>query len=213
VIADRLVRQFPIEVGFSLAPYDHRRDAPRPRSDESPPGLSLLLGCVDNAAAPRELAGTLEPPSYGPSRTWYVDLGNSAASGQVYVGNSLRAEQLRGAFDIESRTCVALPAPSLQAPELLESATASLQRPEPDCAEAQLVGDQEPFVNRVIASLGLTLVTRLCQRRLTWRAMFFDLDVGTLHYTHADPGDVARLLGLRTDSVLGRTSRPPARSA
>src|SRR5438128_2519118 len=28
VVAERLVRQFPIEVGISLAPYDHRRDAP-----------------------------------------------------------------------------------------------------------------------------------------------------------------------------------------
>ena len=29
VVAERLVRQFPIEVSVSLAPYDHRRDAPR----------------------------------------------------------------------------------------------------------------------------------------------------------------------------------------
>src|SRR5437879_1122458 len=28
VVAERLVRQFPIEVSVSLAPYDHRRDAP-----------------------------------------------------------------------------------------------------------------------------------------------------------------------------------------
>src|SRR6266702_1894687 len=34
VVADRLVRQFPIEVRLSLAPYDHRRDAPRPRQGE-----------------------------------------------------------------------------------------------------------------------------------------------------------------------------------
>src|SRR5213596_3395318 len=27
VVAERLVRQFPIEVSLSLAPYDHRRDA------------------------------------------------------------------------------------------------------------------------------------------------------------------------------------------
>src|SRR5207244_6820911 len=28
VVAERLVRQFPIEVSVSLAPYDHRRDTP-----------------------------------------------------------------------------------------------------------------------------------------------------------------------------------------
>ena len=29
VVGERLVRQFPVEVALSLAPYDHRRDAPR----------------------------------------------------------------------------------------------------------------------------------------------------------------------------------------
>jgi len=45
---------------------------------------------------------------------------------------------------------------------------------------------------------------RLCQRRLTWRATFFDLEAGTLHYVHADPHDIANLLRIRTDSVLRR---------
>src|SRR5690242_10022390 len=29
VVGERLVRQFPVEVALTLAPYDHRRDAPR----------------------------------------------------------------------------------------------------------------------------------------------------------------------------------------
>ena len=78
---------------------------------------------------------------------------------------------------------------------------------------AQVAGDQEPFVNRAIAALGLAVITRLCQRRLTWRATYFDLEVGTLQYTHVDPHDVARLVGIRTDSLLRRSSRPPIRSA
>ena len=82
-----------------------------------------------------------------------------------------------------------------------------------DCAEAQIAGDQEPFVNRTIAALGLAMVARLCQRRLTWRATFFDLDAGTLHYIHADPHDTANLMGMRTDSVLrGQRSVARARS-
>jgi PRTRC genetic system ThiF family protein len=213
VVAERLVRQFPIEVSLSLAPYEHRRDAPRPRHGEPPPRLSLLIGAVDNPAARRELARTLEPPSYGTGPVWYLDLGNGAASGQLYLGNALGADQLRGTFDDATHTCRALPAPSVQAPELLEAATAPLPAPDADCAQAQIAGDQEPFVNRAIAAFGLALVTRLCQRRLTWRATFFDLDVGTLHYTHADPHDVARLVGMRTESLLRRSSRPAMRSA
>jgi PRTRC genetic system ThiF family protein len=209
VVAERLVRQFPIEVSLSLAPYDHRRDAPRPRQGDERPRLALLVGCVDNAAARRELARTLEGPSSASGGVWYLDLGNGAASGQLYLGNTLRPEDLRSAFDAETRTCRALPAPSVQAPELLEAATAPLPSQGLDCAEAQLAGDQEPFVNRAIAALGLAVVARLCQQRLTWRATFFDLEVGTLHYIQADPHDVARLVGLRADGVLRRPRSMP----
>ena len=96
-----------------------------------------------------------------------------------------------------------MPAPCIQAPELLKAPTAPLPITlDQDCAEAQIAGDQEPFVNRSIAALGLAMVARLCQRRLTWRATFFDLDAGMLHYIHADPHDIANLMGMRTDSVL-----------
>jgi hypothetical protein len=155
----------------------------------------LLIGCVDNPAARRELARTLELTRHAQPSIWWVDFGNSAASGQIYVGSVLQAEDLRAAFNPDTGTCRALPAPSLQAPELLEAATAPLPVAEQDCAEAQIAGDQEPFVNRVIASLGLTMLTRFCQGQLTWRATYFDLDQGTLRYVHADPGDVASTMG------------------
>lgn len=167
----------------------------------------MLVGSVDNPAARRELARTLQPASYGPSSIWWLDLGNGPASGQVYLGNALRPDDLRGAFDPDTRTCRALPALSVQAPELLEAPIAPLQTPDQDCAAAQIAGDQEPFVNRAMSALGLAMVARLCQRKLTWRATFFDLDVGTLQYTHADPQDVARLGGVRADRVVQGSSR------
>jgi PRTRC genetic system ThiF family protein len=203
VVGERLVRQFPVEVALSLAPYDHRRDAPRDERGGARSRLSLLVGCVDNPLARCELARTLRSDGYSQA-AWWLDLGNSSASGQILLGNSVRAEDLRGAFDPESHTCRAVPAPSLQAPELLEAPLAALPAPDQDCAAAQAAGDQEPFVNRAIAALGLAMVTRLCQRRLTWRATYFDLDVGTLRYIHLDPHDVATLVGVRTEKLLQR---------
>jgi ThiF family len=140
VVAERLVRQFPIEVSVSLAPYDHRRDAPH--RDGPQPRLALLIGCVDNPNARRELARTLEPMSYGgTANLWWLDLGNSASSGQLYLGNAMRAEALRGTFDRETGICRALPAPCIQAPELLEAPTAALPVVlDKDCAEAQIAG-------------------------------------------------------------------------
>src|SRR5579859_2426050 len=145
VVGERLVRQFPVEVALSLAPYDHRRDAPRDERGGARSRLSLLVGCVDNPLARCELARTLRSDGYS-QPVWWLDLGNSAASGQVLVGNAARAEDLRGAFDPETHTCRALPAPSLQAPELLEAPLAALPVPDQDCAAAQAAGDQEPFV-------------------------------------------------------------------
>ena len=52
--------------------------------------------------------------------------GNGPASGQLYLGNMLRADGMRGVFDPEGRICRALPAPSVQAPELVEAPTAPL---------------------------------------------------------------------------------------
>jgi len=175
----------------------------------------LLIGCVDNPNARRELARTLEPMSYGGSANiWWLDLGNSASSGQLYLGNAVRADALRGTFDRETGICRALPAPCIQAPELLEAPTAPLPVTlDQDCAEAQIAGDQEPFVNHGIAALGLAMVARLCQRRLTWRATFFDLDAGHAALHPRRPHDIASLVGMRTDSVLrGQRSIARARS-
>jgi hypothetical protein len=208
-VAERLVRQFPIEVSVNLAPFDHRRDTTTNLRDIERPRLSLLIGCVDNPNARREMARTLEQSSS--PNLWWIDLGNSAASGQLHLGNAARVEGVRGSFDAETRTCRALPASSIQAPELLDAPTAPLATPDQDCAEAQATGDQEPFVNRAIAALGLTMVARLCERRLTLRAAFFDLDAGTLRYVHAEPQDIARLVGRRSDGVI-RRRRPGAKA-
>jgi hypothetical protein len=79
-------------------------------------------------------------PAYGAGSVWYLDLGNGTASGQLYIGNALGADQLRGTFDAGNHTCRALPAPSVQAPELCEAAALPLPATGPDCAEAQGAG-------------------------------------------------------------------------
>src|SRR5260370_40140968 len=87
VVAERLVRQFPIEVSVSLAPYDHRRDAPYPHRNDEHPRLALLIGCGDNPNARPELARTLAQPSHSSPSVWCLDMGNGPASGQLYLGN------------------------------------------------------------------------------------------------------------------------------
>src|SRR5207237_8008503 len=102
VLAERLTQSFAGELGYSVAPYDARVHAAAfARSSR----LGLIVGAVDNAAARRAIAATLEHEcarSYGwgspPSVLW-LDAGNGYNSGQVLLGNALRPDQLRGTFD------------------------------------------------------------------------------------------------------------------
>ena len=117
-------------------------------------GLRLVVGCVDNGHARRAIAATLAAPrpgyADGVGRVFWLDCGNERNSGQILLGNALDPAALRGAFDREAGVCRALPAPSLQRPDLL------LTPPEPPpgthevggCAEAVEIGLQGPTIVR-----------------------------------------------------------------
>jgi hypothetical protein len=120
----------------------------------------------------------------------------------VLVGSATRPEALRGAFDPELGLCRALPAPSLQRPDLLEAPPAPVQPR--DCAEAVAVEEQSATVNQVIAALGAAVVERLLLGNCAWSGLYFDLDDGVLRCVAAEPRAVADLSGLRPDAVAPR---------
>lgn len=213
VLAERLARRFGREIGYSVLPYDrelHARVFGNARSR-----LNLLLGCVDNAAARRAIAATLDERAwnhtYAPSSlsVWWLDCGNGRSSGQVLLGNVTRPEGLRGAFFARSGVCHALPAPSLQRPDLLNApppASESGPGYTPDCAEAVVRGDQGPTINQVVTAIAASYVEKLLAGTCRWMGSYFDLDDGTLRCIPADPKVVAALVGLHPNAVA-----PPAR--
>jgi tRNA A37 threonylcarbamoyladenosine dehydratase len=68
VLAERLARRFGWEVGYSVLPYDRELHAQVFADKHS--RLNLLVGCVNNAAARRAIAATLDMRSWdhGPGR-------------------------------------------------------------------------------------------------------------------------------------------------
>lgn len=210
VLAERLARRFGREVGYSVLPYDRELHAQVFGNADS--RLNLLLGCVDNAAARRAIAATLDdrPWRYGYAQPavpvlWWLDCGNGRKSGQVLLGNVTRPEGLRGAFLSASDVCRALPAPSLQRPDLLEAPPEP--RPTPDCAEAVASGDQGPTINQAVAAFAACYVEKLLAGTCCWMASYFDLDDGTLRCVPADPKTVAALAGLHPNAVAPPTHR------
>jgi hypothetical protein len=210
VLAHRLARRFHREVGYSVVPYDaelHAQVVGEARSR-----LDLLIGCVDNAAARRAIAATLDARGGGythgrpPQAVWWLDMGNGRNSGQVLLGNATRPEALRGAFLTNGEFCRALPAPSLQRPDLLEAPPA----PSPllDCAAAVAQGEQGPTINQMVAAVAASYVEKLLGGTCAWMASYFDLDDGTLRCLPVDPTTVAAIAGLHANAIA-----PPSRRA
>ena len=210
VLARRLSRRFGREIGYSVLPYDrelHSQVFDRLRSR-----LNLILGCVDNAAARRAIAETLGAPigghGYAPAvgSVWWLDCGNGRNSGQILLGNVTRPEELRGAFVPQSGLCIALPAPSIQRPDLLDAPPAP--QPRLDCAEAVARGDQGPTINQVVAAIAASFIEKLLTGTCAWMASYFDLDDGALRCVAADPKIVAGIADLHVNAVA-----PPSKAA
>lgn len=75
VLAERLAHRFGREVGYSVLPYDGELHAQVFGDARS--RLNLLIGCVDNGAARRAIAATLDERRWVSSRplpsVWWLD--------------------------------------------------------------------------------------------------------------------------------------------
>ncbi len=209
MLAERLARRFGREIGYSVLPYDARVHA---AALEGRSGLGLVIDAVDNAAARRAIADTLgqHSPSTGrdasPAVLW-LDAGNGRNNGQVLLGNALRPEQLHQAFDAAAGECHALPAPSLQRPDLLTAPPAPVARPRRDCARDVADGEQGRTINQMMAALVAAYVERLLDGTCDWMATYVDLDAGLLRCVPAEPRQVAPLAGLHPNALVKRASR------
>jgi ThiF family len=207
VLAERLAARFHREVAYSVLTYDARVHA---AAFDRSSGLNLVIGAVDNATARRAIAETLagaearnrsdgEPPD-----VIWLDAGNGHNSGQVLLGNALRGDELRRSFDRHFGFCSALPAPSLQRPDLLESPPAAVAPRDLTCAEAVDTGDQSRTINQLMAAVVSSYVENLLEGACSWMATYLDMDNGTLRSVLIDPRHVAPIVGLKPAFLVSR---------
>jgi PRTRC genetic system ThiF family protein len=100
----------------------------------------LLVGCVDTRAARRAIVQALTSPSQG--TTYWLDVGNNAASGQFVLGqpinqiNRRKAERLRTVSELY--------------PEIVDADAG--EGPLPSCSAVEALERQEPFINQTLAA-------------------------------------------------------------
>jgi PRTRC genetic system ThiF family protein len=146
-------------------------------------GLSVVIGCLDNAPARSAIHTRLtEKSGYGAAR-WWLDCGNDRHSGQVLLGGFNNKSE-PASFPIPGY-CARLPLPSEQHPELLLPAPTDS---EPDenlsCADLALRGAQGLAVNQQVAAIaGDYLLQMLVYGTLTHFQTYFDQSSGMMRST------------------------------
>ncbi|RZU28939.1 PRTRC system ThiF family protein [Edaphobacter modestus] len=114
--------------------------------------IDLVISCVDTRSARLEMHEAFNNAT-GPWRCvrYWCDLGNNASNGQFVLGQPLNAINRRSR--VRLRTVTEL-FPSIMDTSLGEGS-------QPSCSAADALQKQEPFVNNVLATSALAMVTRL----------------------------------------------------
>jgi PRTRC genetic system ThiF family protein len=118
-----------------------------PRSETA--NFDLLIGCVDTRAARKVIQDHVQ--SWRSRVAYWLDIGNSADSGQFILGQPWNGRNRRSAARLRT-------APEIF-PEIVE---ASLDNDGvPSCSAIEALERQEPFVNQTLAHHALGLLARL----------------------------------------------------
>ena len=140
--------------------------------------LTVLMGCVDNAKARASLAKALEFNYDCSPRVWWIDGGNGDRFGQVLVGSSL--SNVPKDYEFSELGCIWLPAPSVQAPELLISRPEEHSDNRLSCAELAMLNAQGLMVNPQTAVLMAEVALELVSGCLKRFAVCFDQTSGVM---------------------------------
>lgn len=201
-LANRISQAWGIEVGFvkegfQPALLQNKNDDWNAQSSNANK-LIVLVGCVDNHLARREMHETLKlfnEQRYGNSgsRLWWIDGGNGRDTGQILIGNRLSGREICEAAE-KSPILSLLPAPSLLHPDLLRGVgeRTVINRQEVSdqvtCAERIRLGEQSLNVNqRVAVEMAQMLAELLLTQTLKRFATYFDLESGASRSVYNTP--------------------------
>lgn len=155
--------------------------------------LTILLGCVDTAAARHtlHLAIAEQTPEHD-GQVWWLDGGNLSVHGQICLGNTGRPDVLARSFDLPN-ICQALPSPAVLHPELLKSLPDEQPEKRQSCADLAIRDPQSLTINTVIAAHMADYLLRLVVTKDLRRfATYIDMDSGSVRSLAITPTQVQR---------------------
>ena len=136
----------------------------------------MLIGCVDTRAARKVIDQAVTRPMQ--RTTYWLDIGNNAASGQYILGQPLNSQNRRRAARL--RTVSEL------YPEIVDAAAG--EDPLPSCSAIEALERQEPFINQTLASSALAMLARLFRYgKLNHHGAFFNAETGRMSALPIDP--------------------------
>ena len=207
--AETLARRYGLAWGLDVLALPKRFDAELDtllnESKQTYYSMSVVIGCVDNAPARREIEAYLtEKAGYGTAR-WWLDCGNSRHSGQVLLGG-FNNKNDTSVFPIPAY-CTRLPLPSWQHPDLLVGEPEELADESAlSCADLALRGAQGLAVNQQVAAIaGDYLLQMLVYGTLTCFQTYFDQGSGTMRSTPITPGNLLKYFNGDEDESQGET--------
>ena len=160
--------------------------------------FDIVIGCVDTRAA-RHLIHA-KATGWRSRIAYWLDLGNSADTGQFVLGQPLNARNRRSATRLRTAAEIF--------PEIIDS---SLDNDgAPSCSALEALERQEPFVNQVLAYHALALLTQLFRYgRITPHGAFVNVRENHVQPLLIDPACWKRLRNRgRKLSASAAYSRP-----
>ena len=174
VLARRLSKRFERAISYTTMPVA--------LLEIELPGL--VIGCVDNGLARRDIEEAVKDKLCSPSghAGWWVDAGNGDNYGQVLIGDAHRLNLCRPDGD----TYHFLPLPTIQRPDLLRQ-----MPPARDCAA--IAEEQGPTINLAMAVLVIEVVRRIIAGTCHWMQLYLDMEAGMLIPVLATPETIKAL--------------------
>jgi PRTRC genetic system ThiF family protein len=199
-LAERITLAWGLEVAYANEKLSYENHIKPNRNGHKE--LTVLVGCVDNHHARREIHRALSEAnkynSQNAPECWWIDGGNGKSSGQVLMGSEVKREKPENYFS-SSTICKKLPAPSVVHPELLENQEIPARRAEKSerlsCAERIARGEQSLNINsRVAVEIGEMLTELLLTNSLRRFATYFDLESGMCRSSYCTPTHISEAL-------------------